>query len=277
MKRLSLAIIALVMLFTAAYAEEYQIVSNPSMILYNVTPEAFDDSRVYVLPLDQYGRATGAFAILSRASIDSERRQDISMFSPAGWQSKTYDSIEGGSLYHRCHLVGAQLTSGTACAENLVTGTQYLNIEGMLPVENRVRSYISRTGDHVLYRVTPSYQGAELLPRAVEIAVYSIESNGLRMTAYCYNIQPGFIINYANGFARAEGEPEELTLIADELEDPGSRAGQPDYVLNTKSMRFHFPWCSGVETMSKKNRQDYYGDRDTLIQQGYKPCGTCNP
>ena len=128
-----------------------------------------------------------------------------------------------------------------------------------------------------MYRVTPSYQGAELLPRAVEIAVYSIESNGLRMTAYCYNIQPGFVLNYATGFARAEGEPEELTLIADELEDPGSRAGQPDYVLNTKSMRFHFPWCSGVETMSQKNRQDYYGDRDTLIQQGYKPCGTCNP
>ena len=261
----------LLLLLCASAAAE-----NPAMLLYNVTPAAFDDSRVYVLPLDQYGRATGAFAVLSRASIDSERRQDISMYSPAGWQSKSYDGIEGGSLYHRCHLVGAQLTSGTACAENLVTGTQYLNIEGMLPIENRVRTYISRTGDHVLYRVTPSYQGAELLPRAVEIAIYSIESNGLRMTAYCYNIQPGYVIDYATGFSRSEDEP--LTLIADELEEPpGSRSGVPDYVLNTKSMRFHFPWCSGVETMSAKNKQDYYGDRETLIEQGYKPCGTCNP
>ena len=134
-----------------------------------------------------------------------------------------------------------------------------------------------RTGDHVLYKVTPVYQGSELLPRAVEITLYSIESNGLRMTAYCYNIQPGFVIDYATGAVRAEGEPEELVLVADDLGDPGSRSGQPDYVLNTKSMRFHYPWCQGVQTMSAKNRQDYYGDRETLIQQGYKACGTCNP
>lgn len=265
MKRI-VSLILILLLVPAAIAEE---TGNPAMLLYNVTPAAFDTCQVYTQPLDQYGRATGAFAILSSASIDSERRQDISMFSPAGWQS--------GGIYHRCHLVGAQLTSGTACAENLVTGTEYLNLEGMLPVENRVRTYISRTGDHVLYKVTPIYQGTELLPRAVEITLYSIESNGLRMTAYCYNIQPGYIIDYATGRFRQEGEPEELVLIGDGLDDPASRSGEPDYVLNVKSMRFHYPWCQGVETMSPKNRQDYYGDRETLITQGYKPCGTCNP
>jgi len=240
------------------------------MILMNVTPAAFDDCTVYVSPLDQYGRAGTAFAILSRSSVDAERRQDISMFSPAGWQT--------GGIYHRCHLVGAQLTTGTACLENLVTGTEYLNLEGMLPVENRARTYILRTGDHVLYRVKPIYQGTELLPRAIEITLYSIESNGLRMTAYCYNIQPGYIIDYSTGKYRGENEPEELTLIADEMGDAETtRSAAPDYILNVKSHRFHFPWCTGVETISPKNKQEYYGDRETLIQQGYKPCGTCNP
>lgn len=255
------------------------ITGNAAMILMNVTPAAFDDCHVYVSPLDQYGRAGTAFAILSRASIDSEQRQDISMFSPVGFEfNRQYAGIDGGSVYHRCHLVGAQLTSGTACLENLVTGTQYLNIEGMLPIENRARSYVLRTGDHVLYKVAPVYQGTELLPRAVEITLYSIESNGLRMTAYCYNIQPGYIIDYASGLVRAEDEPEEFTLTADaDPADPGTRSGQPDYVLNTKSHRFHHPWCQGVETMSPKNRQDYYGEREELIRQGYKPCGTCNP
>lgn len=276
MKKWFVIISAIILLASALAVAD--TVGNPAMILMNVTPAAFDDCRVFVSPLDQYGRPGMAFAILSRSSIDSEQRQDISMFSPVGFSfNKKYDSIDGGNVYHRCHLVGAQLTSGTACLENLVTGTQYLNIEGMLPVENRARSYVMRTGDHVLYKVTPVYQGSELLPRAVEITLYSIESNGLRMTAYCYNIQPGFVIDYATGAVRAEGEPEELVLVADDLGDPGSRSGQPDYVLNTKSMRFHYPWCQGVQTMSAKNRQDYYGDRETLIQQGYKACGTCNP
>lgn len=268
MKKLSFLILILV-LCSVTYAEESQTIDNPAMLLYNVTPSAFDDCQIFVSPLDQYGRPGPAFAILSRSSIDSERRQDISMFSPVGWQP--------GGIYHRCHLIGAQLTSGTACLENLVTGTEYLNLEGMLPVENRVRSYINQTGDHVLYRVTPVYQGTELLPRAVEITAYSIESNGLRMTAYCYNVQPGQIIDYATGMYRAEGEPEDLVLVADGLDDPVTRQGQPDYVLNIKSKKFHYPWCIGVETMSPKNRQDYYGDRQSLIQQGYSPCGTCNP
>jgi len=270
MKRLSLLVLFIVFFSCVCSAEGTTNIGNAAMILFNVTPAAFDDCQVYVTPLDQYGRAGTSFAILSRTSIDSERRQDISMFSPVGWQS--------GGIYHRCHLVGAQLTSGTACLENLVTGTEYLNLEGMLPIENRARSYVSRTGDHLLYKVTPIYQGAELLPRAVEITLYSIESNGLRMTAYCYNIQPGYIIDYATGRFRSENEPEELLLIGDDADDdPTTRSGEPDYVLNVKSMRFHYPWCSGVESMSQKNRQDYYGTREELIEKGYKPCGTCNP
>jgi len=278
--KIIICVLLLIALCSASVAED-ATQGNAAMILFNVTPSAFDDCHVFVSPLDQYGRAGTAFAILSRASIDSERRQDISMFQPVGFQhNRQYAGIDGNSIYHRCHLVGAQLTAGTACLENLVTGTQYLNIKGMLPIEDRARSYVTRTGDHLLYKVTPIYQGTELLPRAVEITLYSIESNGLRMTAYCYNIQPGYIINYATGAVRAENEPEQeegLLLIANDTEAPGTRQGQPDYVLNVKSQRFHYPWCSGVETMSAKNRQDYYGDRQALIDQGYKPCGTCNP
>jgi len=275
MKRAIALILLLALCCAVASAED----GNPAMILLNVTPAAFDNCHVFVSPLDQYGRPGTAFAIISRSSIDSEMRQDISMFSPVGFEfNKQYDAIDGNSLYHRCHLVGAQLTSGTACIENLVTGTQYLNIEGMLPIENRAKTYVQRTGEHLLYKVTPIYQGTELLPRAVEITMYSIESNGLRMTAYCYNIQPGYIIDYASGIARAEDEPEDFVLIADsDLQDPTSRSSEPTYVLNKKSKKFHYPWCIGVESMSAKNRQDYYGDRETLIREGYTPCGSCNP
>ena len=275
MRKITVCFILLMVLIPCIAVSE---TTNAAMILMNVTPSAFDDCHIFVSPLDQYGRAGTAFAILSKASIDSEQRQDISMFSPVGFEyNKKYDQIDGGNIYHRCHLIGAQLSSGTACIENLITGTQYLNIEGMLPIENRAKTYVNRTGDHLLYKVSPVYQGTEIIPRAVEITMYSIETNGLRMTAYCYNIQPGFEISYDTGYVRAEDEPEEFMLVMDGTEESVSRSGQPDYILNTKSMRFHHPWCTGVESMSQKNRQDYYGDRDTLLQQGYKPCGTCNP
>ena len=265
MRRTILFIIIFIYVVTTVYAEE----TNTVVLLDNISPSTYDDCKVYVSPLDKYGRAGTALAVLSITSIDSEQRQDISMFSPVGWKSN--------SIFHRCHLVGAQLTTGTACLENLITGTEYLNIEEMLPIENRVRNYIAHTGEHVLYKVTPIYQGSELLPRAVEITVYSFESNGLRFSAYCYNIQPGYIIDYASGASRSEDDPEDILIIDVNAEDISTRSPIPDYILNTKSKRFHYPWCAGVETMSTKNKQEYYGDRETLIQDGYKPCGTCNP
>lgn len=266
MKKLFLILSVLVILAAAASAEEPQ-----TAILYGITAETFDDCAIYVSPLDEFGRAGPAFAVLSRASVDSEMRADISQFAPAGWSA--------GGIYHRCHLIGAQLTRGTACAENLVTGTEHLNVGEMLPVENRVRSYILTTGEHVLYKVTPIYQGAELLPRAVEITAYSLESDGLRLTAFCYNTEPGYQIDYATGFVFPD-EGADLILTADlDGTEPASRSAKadPDYVLNKKSKKFHYPWCNGVESMSAKNRQDFYGTRAEAIALGYEPCGTCNP
>ena len=264
MKKVTAIAFLLVFIISAAYAEE----TSEIKFIYNVTPETFNDCTLYVSPLDQYGRAGTAFAVLSKSSVDSERRQDISMFSPVGYVS--------GSFYHRCHLIGAQLTSGTACLENLITGTEHLNLQGMLPVENRVRSYIMATGDHVLYRVSPIYQGAELLPRAVEMTAYSIESDGLRITAYCYNIEPGYDIDYASGAFAQDGT---LVLITDDTAElPTTRTRkEPDYILNVKSHKFHYPWCIGVESMSEKNKQEFYGTRQEAINQGYSPCGSCNP
>ena len=266
MKKLFLVLSVLVILATAASAEE----QAETAILFGITAETFDDCRLYVSPLDAYGRAGSAFAVLSRLSIDSEQRQDITMFSPAGYTP--------GGLYHRCHLVGAQLTSGTACAENLVTGTQHLNVDEMLPIENRVRAYVLTTGEHVLYKVTPIYQGAELLPRAVEITAYSLETDGLRLTAYCYNTEPGYQIDYASGTMYPDDGG--LILIADlGGADPGTRSApaEPTYVLNKSSKKFHYPWCNGVAAMKAKNREDFYGTRDEAIALGYEPCGTCNP
>ena len=120
---------------------------------------------------------------------------------PSGWKTAKYDNVDGKYLYNRCHLLGFQLTGENANEENLITGTRYLNVEGMLPFENLVADYVKETENHVLYRVTPVFQGDELVARGVEMEAYSVEDEGRGVCfhVYCYNVQPGVEIDYATG------------------------------------------------------------------------------
>ncbi len=151
--------------------------------------------------LDSLGRCGVAEANVGRDIMPTEKRGRISSVKPTGWHSVKYDGIDGGSLYNRCHLVAHQLTGQNANWKNLITGTRYLNIEGMLPYEEEAGDYVRATGNHVLYRVTPVFQGDELVARGVHMEAYSIEDDGagVSFNVYCYNVQPGIGIDYATG------------------------------------------------------------------------------
>lgn len=159
------------------------------------------DSYEYYSELDSLGRCGVAEACVGVDLMPTEERESISKVKPTGWVQHQYDFVDGGSLYNRCHLIGFQLTGENANEKNLVTGTRYMNVEGMLPFENQVADYVASTGNHVLYRVTPAFVDTELVARGVEMEAYSVEDQGRSVCfhVYCYNVQPGVEIDYATG------------------------------------------------------------------------------
>lgn len=229
----------------------------------DLTQEAFEEYG----PLDSLGRCTTAWANVCQELMPTEDRESISSVTPTGWINREYD---GEYLYNRCHLIGFQLTGENANEQNLITGTRYLNVEGMLPFENMVADYVKETGNHVLYRVTPIFDGDNLAASGVEMEAQSVEDQGegICFHVYCYNVQPGITIDYATGESWPEGT---------EQPDAGQSGAGQHYVLNTSSMKFHLPDCPGVSNMSEQNKQEYAGSREELIARGYSPCGTCDP
>ena len=151
--------------------------------------------------LDDLGRCGYTMACIGKDLMPTEDRESISQVKPTGWKQKQYDFVDGKSLYNRCHLIGFQLTGENANERNLITGTRYMNVDGMLPFENMVADYIKETGNHVLYRVTPIFQGDELVARGVQMEAYSVEDSGegICFHVYVYNNQPGVTIDYATG------------------------------------------------------------------------------
>lgn len=216
--------------------------------------------------LDGLGRCGQAIACICTELMPTQERGSISSVTPSGWVNVSYDFVDGGYLYNRCHLIGWQLSGENANERNLVTGTRYMNVEGMLPFENMIADYVKETDCHVLYRVTPCFESEELVCRGIKLEAFSIEDMGesICFNVYVYNVQPGVIIDYATG----ESCPDEEYLSSGE---------QCEYVLNTSSKKFHSPDCSGAADISDKNRQDYTGSRELLIAQGYSPCSRCNP
>ena len=152
-------------------------------------------------PLDALGRCGPAYANICRELMPTEKREDIHMVHPTGWHASRYDFVDGESLYNRSHLIGFQLAGENANEKNLITGTRYMNAEGMLPFENLVADYVKETGNHVLYRVTPVFQGTELVARGVQMEAMSVEDRGegVLYNVYLYNVQPGVGIDYATG------------------------------------------------------------------------------
>lgn len=227
--------------------------------------------------LDSLGRCGVAYACIGTDLMPTEDRGSIGQVKPSGWHTVKYDCVDGKYLYNRCHLIGYQLTAENANENNLITGTRYLNVEGMLPFENMVADYIKETGNHVLYRVTPIFEGNNLVANGVHMEAKSVEDNGegILFNVYCYNAQPGVGIDYATG--------ESWLDTGSEAETPSSSQsssienGEVTYILNTNSYKFHDPSCSSVDQMSDSNKEDFTGTRDAVIAMGYEPCGRCNP
>ena len=165
------------------------------------------ESLEYYSPLDNLGRCGVAFASVSKETMPTEDRESISNIEPTGWQSVKYDIVSGGYLYNRCHLIGYQLTGENANAENLITCTRYMNATTMLQFEQEVAAYVEETGNHVLYRVTPYFEGDNLVATGVSIEAYSIEDNGegISFNVFVYNVEPGITIDYATGESKLEG------------------------------------------------------------------------
>ena len=244
--------------------------------------------------LDDLGRCTVAFALAGPETMPTERRGDIREVYPSGWNQAFYDFVDQEALFNRTHLIGYMLTAENANERNLITGTRHMNAEVMLPYEEAVADYITETGNHVLYRVTPYFVGDELVARGIQMEAYSVEDNGAGVcfNIFCYNVEPGVEIDYRTGESWLADEESSSTsrerVLSDSAspdstssasQDTSDKAKQSDvtYVLNTKSHKFHQPDCPSVRDISSDNRQDYEGSREALVSQGYAPCGSCNP
>ena len=241
--------------------------------------------------LDSLGRCGVAFALIGTETMPTEERGSIGMVKPSGWHTVRYDGlVDGNYLYNRCHLIGYQLAGENANPKNLITGTRYLNVEGMLPFEDEVAAYVERTGNHVLYRVTPVFEGDNLVAAGVQMEAWSVEDEGAGVSfdVFCYNVQPGVDIDYATGDSSlAEGAQTESSQAraaegsgaaeGSDAADGSSEGAEQSYVLNKNTKKFHLPSCDSASSIKAKNREDFTGTRDELIARGYEPCKSCNP
>ena len=186
-----------------AYAGEPFVVIDDNRPSFTGEELSFAASGGYEIysTLDSLGRCGITEACVGVEMMPTEKRGDISSVKPTGWEQNFYDFVDGEALYNRCHLIGFQLTGENANELNLITGTRYMNVDGMLPFEDIVADYVKETENHVLYRVTPVFEGMDLVAKGVRMEAYSIEDggDGVCFNVFCYNVQPGVEIDYATG------------------------------------------------------------------------------
>ena len=261
--------------------------------------------------LDSLGRCGVAYANICKDIMPTEERGKIGMIKPSGWHTVKYDVIKDRYLYNRCHLIGYQLAGENANPKNLITGTRYLNVEGMLPFENLVADYVNNTGNHVLYRVTPMFSGSNLVANGVLIEAKSVEDNGggILFNVYCYNVQPGIGINYENGDSWLDGTtPQKQSAQTDTPQNEGSQSsagsgagesgssgsttGSASSGSDSSAAENSAADSSNSETMvhitatGKKyhragcrtlKKSDTEVTLDEAKSMGLSPCGICNP
>ena len=259
---------------------------------YFTEDEMTSSSYEYYSDLDSLGRCGVVVAAIGRDLMPTEERGNIGMVKPSGWHTVRYnDIVDGNYLYNRCHLIGYQLTGENANTKNLITGTRYMNIEGMLPFENMVADYVKETGNHVMYRVTPIFDGDNLLASGVLMEAKSVEDDGggISYCIFAYNVQPYVIIDYATGESELSPDapqptpeptptPKPKPTPAPEPEPTENPApAGTDYIGNKNTKKFHYPNCSSVNQMKESNKFYYNGTRDEMIDMGYTPCKRCNP
>ena len=286
-KKLTLGSVLVIILFLVAYfflqpqQEQIPVINlesvpeytgEPFVILQGNVPQFERDSDVTESyetygGLDSLGRCTQAFACIGQDIMPTEERGSIGQVKPSGWQTVKYDFVDGKYLYNRCHLIGFQLTGENANENNLITGTRYMNVEGMLPFENMVADYVKETGNHVLYRVVPVFDGDNLVASGVTMEAYSVEDDGdgICFYVYVYNVQPGVVIDYSDGSSYAQ----EITADSDETVDT--------YIANTASKKFHLETCQQAANIKEENREVFNTSRSQMLAWDYVPAGCCNP
>lgn len=258
--------------------------NEPDFTEEELTTEAYEEYSA----LDELGRCGEAEACISDELMPTEERESISSVTPTGWENEKYDNVDGEYLYNRCHLIGFQLTGENANEENLITGTRYMNTEGMLPFEDMVADYIQETENHVMYRVTPVFEGENLVASGVQMEAESVEDDGegISFNVYVYNVQPDISIDYATGenwASEDRGDSESDTAAgsgaaqSEESQSAADESGAQTYIINENTDKFHEPDCSGVKDIKEKNKREYTGKRKELIEEGYEPCGRCKP
>ena len=294
---------------TPAYHDLPAYDGSPYVYVNDGEPAFTDDERAAAAgtelygELDALGRCTATFAVVGTETMPTEERGSIGEVRPTGWKMGKYDFVDGKYLYNRCHLLGFQLTGENANVSNLITGTRYMNVEGMLPFENAVADYVHATGNHVLMRATPVFDGDDLVARGVHMMAESVEDggDGVAFNVFVYNVQPGVVIDYRTGENMAAEDATPLPDVSGDggdassdgggtgtkgsadggtaLSDSGAATekGTTEYVLNTNSKKFHVPSCSSVNQMSAKNRQDVTDTRENIVGRGFEPCKRCNP
>ena len=264
--------------------EPYVVINDntPEFTQAELTTTAFEEYS----PLDELGRCGTAEACVGEETMPTEERESISEVTPTGWENEEYDIVDGGYVYNRCHLIGFQLTGENANEENLITGTRYMNTEGMLPFEDMVAEY------------------------GVQMEAESVEDNGegISFNVYVYNVQPDITIDYATGENWESTEEEKAAQAAAAgNENAGADAVDTDaagtsalgagsagssnesgavssesaeeqnYIINENTDKFHNPDCPGAADTKEKNKREYTGTREELIAEGYEPCGRCKP
>ena len=227
--------------------------------------------------LDSLGRCGVAYANICKDIMPTEERGKIGMIKPSGWHTVKYDVIKDRYLYNRCHLIGYQLAGENANPKNLITGTRYLNVEGMLPFENLVADYVNNTGNHVLYRVTPMFSGSNLVANGVLIEAKSVEDNGggILFNVYCYNVQPGVGINYENGDSWLDGTTGSASSGSDSSVAENSAADSSNSEtmvhITATGKKYH---RAGCQTLKKSDTEVTLDEAKSM---GLSPCGICNP
>ena len=237
--------------------------------------ELTDQSYESYSDLDELGRCGVAASNIGTDLMPTGKRGKIGQVKPSGWQTIKFDNVDGKYLYNRCHLIGYQLTAENANEKNLITGTRYLNVDGMLPFENMVADYIKETNNHVLYRVTPVFSGDNLVASGVQMEAESVEDNGdgILFNVYCFNAQPGIAIDYATGDSHQDD-----SIVADASKSTtAAEANVQTYILNTNTKKFHKESCNSAKSMDASNKKIYTGSRQEIIDMGYEACGVCKP
>ena len=217
--------------------------------------------------LDAFNRCTYTVACIGPDLMPTEDRGNIGQVKPTGWVTAKYDFVDGKYLYNRCHLIGFQLTGENANECNLITGTRYMNVDGMLPFENMVADYVKETGNHVLYRVIPVFDGENLVASGVTMEAWSVEDqgDGICFYVYVYNVQPGVEIDYSTG------ESWLTDAVAEDGEDTAT------YVVNTGSGKFHTEACGQAESIKSENKESFHTTRSQMLAWSFVPAGCCKP